>query len=134
MLIQSKVRLPSYTSIDEDLKRQLRFVNEKDFFLEIVKDISHDLDLKSLTSRILVNLSILLEADRSSLFFVEGQRGKKHLVSKVFDAYTGTHCIPASSGGDNIVKIPWGRGILGHVADTGQTVNITNANKVRMEI
>lgn len=83
LLIQSKVRLPRYTSIDEDLKRQLRMCNEKDFFMEIVKDISHDLDLKSLTSKILINISILLNADRCSFFFVEGHKDRKTLVSKV---------------------------------------------------
>ena len=129
MLIQSKVRLPRYTSIDEDLKRQLRMANERDFTLEIVKDISHDLDLKSLTGRILVNICILIDADRGSLFFVEGSKKKRQLVSKVFDAYTGTSCVPTSNG-DNVVKVPWGTGIIGHVAASGDTVNIIDANKV----
>jgi hypothetical protein len=48
MLIQSKVRLPRYPSKDIDLKRELRHQNEREFFLEIVKDISNDLDLRSL--------------------------------------------------------------------------------------
>lgn len=89
MLIQSKVRLPRYESKDEVIKRQLRETSERDFFLEIVKDISHDLDLKSLTSRILVNISILLHAERCSVFFVEGQKGNQMLVSKVFDICSG---------------------------------------------
>ena len=129
MLIQSKVRLPRYASIDEELKRELRLVNERDFILEIVKDISHDLDLKSLTGRILVNICILLEADRSSLFFVEGSKGRQQLVSKVFDVYTGTNTI-LTSNGDNVVRVPWGTGIIGHVAKTGDTVNLTDANQV----
>ena len=129
MLISSKTRLPRYTSIDEELKRQLRMANERDFFLEIVKDISHDLDLKSLTSRILINIGILLDADRGSLFFVEGPKGKQSLVSKVFDVYTGTNCIPTCQG-DNMVRVPWGQGIIGHVAATGEPVNITRASQV----
>ena len=129
MLISSKTRLPRYTSIDEELKRQLRMANERDFFLEIVKDISHDLDLKSLTTSILMNIGILLDADRASLFFVEGTKGKQSLVSKVFDVYTGTNCIPTTQG-DNIVRVPWGQGIIGHVAATGEPVNITRASQV----
>ena len=93
MLIQSKVRLPRYTSIDEELKQQLRKCNERDFFLEIIKDISHDLDLKTLTGRIIVNICILLDADRSSLFFVEGTKGKQLLVSKV-SSNTGNETLP----------------------------------------
>ncbi len=134
MLIQSKVRLPRYTSIDEELKRQLRMCNERDFFLEIIKDISHELDLKSLTGRIIMNICILLNADRSSLFFVEGSKGKTQtLVSKVFDIYTGTNCIPTRKG-DNVVRIPWGQGIIGYVAETGETVNITKASKVSLSL
>ena len=129
MLLMSKVRLPRYASIDVEMKRQMRMCNERDFFLEIVKDISHDLDLRSLTGRILVNICLLLNADRSSLFFVEGSKGHRSLVSKVFDAYTGTECIPTCTG-DNRVRIPWGQGIIGHVAATGDNVNITNASEV----
>ena len=130
VLIQSKVRLPRVASKDDELKRELRHINERDFFLEIVKDISHDLDLRSLTSQIVNNICILLDAQRSSLFFVEGAKGKQTLVSKVFDVCTGTNCIPTSRG-DNIVRIPWGQGIIGFVASTGDTVNITHASQVR---
>ena len=129
MLIQSKVRLPRYTSKDEEHKRELRTDNEKEFFLEIVKDISHELDMKCLTSRILVNICILLNADRGSLFFVEGPKGKQTLVSKVFDMYTGTQCFPTSKG-DNMMRVPWGQGIIGHVAESGVTVNVRNASQV----
>ena len=129
LLIQSRVRLPRYASIDEELKRQLREVNERDFVLEIVKDISHDLDLRSLTGRILVNICILLEADRSSLFFVEGKKGRQQLVSKVFDVYSGSSTV-LTSNGDNVVRVPWGTGIIGHVAETGDTVNLVDANQV----
>ena len=124
-----QVRLPSYMGKNVDLKRELHAINERDFFFEIVKDISHDLDPKSLSNRILVNVCILLDADRSSLFFVEGDKDNRSLVSKVFDIYTGTDCIPTRSG-DNIVRIPWGQGILGHVAESGETVNITEASQV----
>ena len=130
MLIQSKVRLPRYTSKDEQIKRELHSSNDKEFFLEIVKEISNDLDLKALSTKILINIAILVDADRCSLFLVEGSQGKKVLVSKVFDVYSGTNILPTVTGG-NIVKIPWGKGIIGHVAETGCTVNITNASEVR---
>ena len=129
MLIQSKVRLPRYASKDEVMKRELRHIDEREFFLEIVKDISTELDLRSLTGRILLNICILLNADRSSLFLVEGPKGKQTLVSKVFDVYTGTNIKPTSKG-DNIVKVAWGQGIIGYVAETGETVNITKASEV----
>ncbi len=77
------MRLPRYASKDEEHKRALARASDRDFFLEIVRDVSHELDLRTLTGRILQNIAILLQADRSSLFFVEGPKGKQSLVSKV---------------------------------------------------
>ncbi|XP_070174285.1 dual 3',5'-cyclic-AMP and -GMP phosphodiesterase 11A-like [Littorina saxatilis] len=127
LLIQSKVRLPRYPSKDIDHKRELRHSNERDFFLEIVKDISNDLDLKSLSGKMVVNISCLADAERASLFIVEGKNsGKPSLVSKIFDVHAGTHILPSTTGDS---RIPWGQGILGHVAKTGEVVNLKNVHE-----
>lgn len=75
------------------------------------------------------NLAVLLDTDGASLFLVEGPRaGRQTLVSKVFDVHSGasTFLLPGgkSIGSDNEVQVPWGVGVLGHVADTGETVNL----------
>ena len=130
ILIQSKVRLPRYPSKDIDKKRELRHVNEREFFMEIVKDISNDLDLGSLSSKIVSNLSVLTDADKSSIFVVEGKNNNKpSLVSKIFDVHCGTHIFP-SKNADNSIRVPWGKGIIGYVAETGETVNLLDASKV----
>ncbi|CAH1775433.1 unnamed protein product [Owenia fusiformis] len=128
MLISSKIRLPRYASKDEEFKRELRGFNEKEFFLEIVKEISHELDLRNLSGKIVNNIQILLDAQGSSLFLVEKKQGKSELVSKVFDMCAGTSTLP-SNYGDNVVKVPWGQGIIGYVAETGLTVNIDRASQ-----
>jgi dual 3',5'-cyclic-AMP and -GMP phosphodiesterase 11 len=129
ILIQSKVRLPRYPSKDVDHKRDLRHANEREFFLEIVKDISNDLDLKSLTSKMTVNMCCLADCEKASLFLVEGKNsGRPSLVSKVFDPHAGTSILPSTSGD---IRVPWGQGILGHVAQTGQVVNLKDAREVR---
>ena len=128
VLIQSKVRLPRYPSKDIDHKRELRYTNEREFFLEIVKDISNDLDLKSLTEKMVVNMSCLADAERASLFLVEGKHsGRPSLVSKIFDVHAGTNVLPSTSGDS---RIPWGQGILGHVAETGDVVNLRSVKEV----
>ena len=130
ILIQSKVRLPRYPSKDIDKKRELRHHNEREFFMEIVKDISNDLDLGSLSSKIVSNLSVLTDADKSSIFVVEGKNNNKpSLVSKIFDVHCGTHIFP-SKNTDNCIRVPWGKGIIGYVAETGETVNLLNASQV----
>ncbi len=78
-----QVKLPRYASKNSDIKRELRKLDERAFFLDVVKDIANDLDLKSLTSKITENLAVLLDAEAASLFIVEGPKGKQTLVSKV---------------------------------------------------
>ncbi|XP_059173104.1 dual 3',5'-cyclic-AMP and -GMP phosphodiesterase 11A-like [Physella acuta] len=125
MLIQSKVRLPRYPSKDIDHKKELRDTNERDFFLEIVKDISNELDLKSLSAKIVANVSCMLDADKVSLYLIEGKAaGKPVLVSKIFDLHAGTSIFPSCTGD---IRVPWGQGVIGYVAETGDTVNLKNA-------
>ncbi|XP_035827579.1 dual 3',5'-cyclic-AMP and -GMP phosphodiesterase 11A-like, partial [Aplysia californica] len=122
-----QVRLPRYPSKDIDHKRELKETNERDFFLEIVKDISNELDLKNLSSKMAANVGCMLDADKVSLFLIEGKTtGKPMLVSKIFDLHAGTSIYPSCTGD---IRVPWGQGIIGHVAETGETVNRKNAMK-----
>ncbi|KAL3837315.1 hypothetical protein ACJMK2_022681, partial [Sinanodonta woodiana] len=128
LLIQSKVRLPRYPSKDIDLKREMRHRNEREFFMEIVKEIANDLDLLSLSEKMMVNVSILIDGDRSSVFVIEGKNTPKpSLISKIFDVHAGTHVLPSTSA-NSCVRVPWGKGIIGHVAETGEVVNLKEAS------
>ncbi|XP_034030885.1 dual 3',5'-cyclic-AMP and -GMP phosphodiesterase 11A [Thalassophryne amazonica] len=127
-LLESRVNVPQYASSAIDYKYRLKETNEREFFLELVKDISNDLDLTNLSYKILINVCILVDADRCSLFLVEGPAHKKTLVSKFFDVHSGTTVRPSSSTLDSSeVQVPWGKGIIGYVAEHGETVNIQNA-------
>uniref|UniRef100_H3A1Y1 Phosphodiesterase n=1 Tax=Latimeria chalumnae TaxID=7897 RepID=H3A1Y1_LATCH len=127
-LLESRVNVPQYASAAIDYKCRLKESNEREFFLEMVKDISNDLDMTSLSYKILINVCIMVNADRCSLFTVEGPPHKKTLVSKFFDVHSGTAVLPSSSTEDsNEVQVLWGKGIIGYVAEHGETVNIPNA-------
>lgn len=56
-------------------RHELRQLDEKELIFELVKDICNELDVRSLCHKILQNVSILLNADRGSLFLVQGDRG-----------------------------------------------------------
>lgn len=131
-LLESRVSLPQYPPTALDYKRYLKEHNERQFFLELVKDISNDLDLTSLSYKILIFVCLMVDADRGSLFLVEGtSAGKKTLVSKFFDVHAGTPLLPCGSSEDsNEVQVPWGKGIIGYVAEHGETVNIPDAYQV----
>lgn len=131
-LLESRVNLPQYPPTAMDYKCHLKKHNERQFFLELVKDISNDLDLTSLSCKILIFVCLMVDADRCSLFLVEGAAaGKKSLVSKFFDVHAGTPLLPCSSTeNSNEVQVPWGKGIIGYVGEHGETVNIPDAYQV----
>ncbi|GCC25160.1 hypothetical protein chiPu_0003565 [Chiloscyllium punctatum] len=127
-LLESRVNVPQYASAATDYKCKLKDSSEREFFLELVKDISNDLDLTSLSYKILINVCIMVGADRCSLFLVEGPPHKKKLVSKFFDVHSGTTVVPSCSmENSNEVQVPWGKGIIGYVAEHGETVNMPDA-------
>ncbi|XP_044525016.1 dual 3',5'-cyclic-AMP and -GMP phosphodiesterase 11A [Gracilinanus agilis] len=132
-LLESRVNLPQYPPTAIDFKCHLKQHNERQFFLELVKEISNDLDLTSLSYKILIFVCLMVDADRCSLFLVEGTAsGKKSLVSKFFDVHAGTPFLPCSSTeNSNEVQVPWGKGIIGYVGEHGETVNIPDAYKDR---
>ncbi|XP_031748768.1 dual 3',5'-cyclic-AMP and -GMP phosphodiesterase 11A isoform X2 [Xenopus tropicalis] len=131
-LLESRVNIPQYPSTAIDYIYYLKEHNERAFFLELVKDISNELNLTSLCYKILIFVCIMVDADRCSLFLVEGTANKKSLVSKFFDVHAGTTLLPScSTENSNEVQVPWGKGIIGYVAEHGETVNIPDAYQDR---
>ncbi|XP_053317405.1 cGMP-specific 3',5'-cyclic phosphodiesterase isoform X2 [Spea bombifrons] len=95
--------------------------------LELVKDISSHLDVTALCHKIFLHIHELIEADRYSLFLVcEDSSNEKFLVSRLFDVAEGTTLEEASN---NCIRLEWSKGIVGHVAETGQPLNIKDAYK-----
>lgn len=134
-LLESRVNLPQYPPTALDYKRYLKQHNERQFFLELVKDISNDLDLSALSYKILIFVCLMVDAERGSLFLVEGGGGggKKSLVSKVFDVHGGAPVLPCySTENSNEMQLLWGKGTVGYVAEHGETVNMPDVYQVRL--
>ena len=130
ILIESKVKLPQFSStLDAVRMRNLRNQDENAFFLSLIQNISHEPNMKSLTKKIVNNLTILMDCACASLFLVEGPPDKKLLVSKQFDVFCGVNVLPSFD--ENEMQAVWGTGIIGHVAKTGETVCVDDASKVR---
>ncbi|XP_055601122.1 dual 3',5'-cyclic-AMP and -GMP phosphodiesterase 11 isoform X2 [Uranotaenia lowii] len=112
-------------------RNELKQLDERELIFELVKDICNDLDVRSLCHKILQNVSILLNADRGSLFLVQGKstcgndNTKKCLVSKLFDVCSSSTLEEMEQQEE--VKVAWGTGIAGHVAESGEPVNIPDA-------
>ena len=109
---------------------ELSVLNEKDLFMELIRDIAHELDVDELSHKILVNVSILTRCDRSSLFLCKGHKYRKYLISRLFDVTTESTVEEAVKPIDDAIIIPFGVGIAGNVASSGKMINIEDAYKV----
>ncbi|KAM6959988.1 cGMP-specific 3',5'-cyclic phosphodiesterase isoform 2-T2 [Tautogolabrus adspersus] len=93
--------------------------------LELVKDVSSHLDVTALCHKIFLHINELIAADRYSLFLVgEDSSNRKFLVSRLFDVAEGSTLEESCS---NCIRLEWNKGVVGHVASTGQPLNIKNA-------
>ena len=142
ILIESKIKFPTHansvTSLTDKLRMKREKKNESEFLLELVKDISNELNLKSLSSKIINNLKVLVNAEKASLFFVCHSR--KCLASFKFDPHAGvwdptkftssTALSYDTLSNDFDMEIPFGNTLLGIVAESGNIINIPNASKV----
>jgi len=106
---------------------ELSSLNEKDLLMELIRDIAYELDVDSLSHKILVNVSILTKGDRCSLFLVQGHKDRKYLVSRLFDVTTESTVEEAVKPASEAIIIPVGVGIAGHAAATGENINIKDA-------
>jgi len=80
--------------------------------LEVGRRLASNMDLDSLLDLIIKYATEVMKADRSSLFLVDKKTGE--LWSKI------------AQGADEI-RFPIGKGIAGHVAETGEIINIPDA-------
>ncbi|XP_053211051.1 cGMP-specific 3',5'-cyclic phosphodiesterase-like isoform X2 [Panonychus citri] len=113
-----------------ELREQLRNLSEEDLLMELIRDISNELDINTLCHKILVNVCILINSDRGSLFLARGGREKRFLVPKLFDVTPNSIMEDALSAAEHYSKIspiPFGLGIAGHVAQHKDVVNLRNA-------
>lgn len=111
-------------------KSKLVELDEKELFMELIRDIANELDINMLSHKILVNVSILTNADRCSLFLVRGSRDNKVLVSKLFDVTSESTVDQAIRSEEDEICVPLGVGIAGHAAATGESINIKDAYSV----
>ncbi|XP_056638764.1 cGMP-specific 3',5'-cyclic phosphodiesterase [Diorhabda sublineata] len=105
-------------------------LEESELFMELIRDVANELDIDVLCYKILKNVSMLTYADRGSLFLARSSGEEKYLVAKLFD-------VRHDSSFDEAIrlsryeelKIPFGVGIAGTVAQTKTLINIRDAYK-----
>ena len=107
-------------------------LNEHELFFELIRDIANELNVDVLCHKILINVSILTNSDRGSLFLARGPKDSRYLVSKLFDVTAGSTLEQSLHKEEQQIIIPFGKGIAGHVASTREYINIPDAYEVRL--
>ena len=103
----------------ENLQLYKRFVDEHEkmaLLFDVSTSVARSLDLDTLFIDIVAKISELLNAERSSLFLID--EDTQELWSKVAEKSEITE-----------IRIPKSQGLAGHVAMTGQVLNIKDAYK-----
>ena len=65
--------------------KDLELLEQNDRLMDLILDISNELDINALCHKILLNVGHLTKADRCSLFLSRGPREKRYLEAKLFD-------------------------------------------------
>ena len=110
--------------------QELKKLSRHELIMELVRDIANDLDVNSLSHKILVNVNVLLNADRSSLFLREGEGDNYNLVSRLFDVRESSTVAESIHAESEAIRIRCGVGIVGYVAQTKEMLNIADAYQV----
>ncbi|KAH0555369.1 cGMP-specific 3',5'-cyclic phosphodiesterase-like [Cotesia glomerata] len=122
---KSPNRLPMSMSGRRDELTQL---DEGELFMELIRDVANELDINVLCHKILVNVGLLTHADRGSLFLAKGPQDERYLVAKLFDVTQDTELENAiQKANSEEIRIPFGVGIAGYVAQTKEIINIKDA-------
>ncbi|KAL3269911.1 hypothetical protein HHI36_008968 [Cryptolaemus montrouzieri] len=103
-------------------------MEESELFMELIRDVANELDIDVLCHKILKNVSILTHADRGSLFLTRGVGSDKYLIAKLFDVRHDTTLEEAiKMARAEEIRIPFGVGIAGSVAQSKTLINIKDA-------
>ncbi len=109
MTAQAAIAIQSHVALE-----QMEQARKKELeFMDLVSEISSELELTSLLSKIIATITTMLDAERSSLFIND---------EKTNELYT-----MVGEGLSQEIRMPNHMGIAGHVFTSGETVNIPHA-------
>jgi len=95
-----------------DVKGLVHRLNKLTLIMQVSRSLMGAFDLKKLLGEILSKARIVMSADKASIFMIDEARNEIY-ASVTLDG--------------NEIRLPRGAGIIGFVADSGETVNIPDA-------
>ena len=106
-------------------QKDLGKLSESDLMRELIRDITQELDMDIVCFKILFNINLLTQSDRSSLFLARGSKESRYLVSKFFDVTVNSSMSECLHTEEQLITVPFGQGIAGIVAQTKEAINIS---------
>ncbi|EGT38371.1 hypothetical protein CAEBREN_30102 [Caenorhabditis brenneri] len=108
----------------QNIARQRKLSN---FLLDVARSIFHDIvSMDAVIIKVMNFAQKLVDADRASLFLVDAKN--KQIYARIFDVGTGDEeHVRMNNDGQKEIRFDMSKGIAGHVASTGDGLNIENA-------
>lgn len=107
-------------------------LDERELFMELIRDIVNELDINMLSYKIFVNVSILINVDCCLFFFVWGLCGNKVLVFKFFDVIFEFMVDELLWLEKDEICVFLGVGIVGYMVVMGEIININDVYLVSL--
>nr|DBA28713.1 TPA: hypothetical protein GDO54_009020 [Pyxicephalus adspersus] len=111
-------------AVDFATFRELVQVEESEIFFELIKDMQESINMEKVVFKTLKRISILIHADRCSLFMYRQRNGTPELATRLFNVNDKSKLEDCLVPPDSEIVFPLDFGVVGHVAHTKKTINI----------
>lgn len=97
---------------------------------ELIKDMQENINMEKVVFKILRRISVLIHADRCSLFMYRQRNGIGELATRLFNVNAEAELDDCVVPPDSEIVYPLDLGIVGHVALTKKLVNVQDVTQV----
>lgn len=108
-------------------------LEESKIMYELIKDMQENINMEKVVFKILKRISVLIQADRCSLFMYRQRNGTGELATRLFNVNKEAQLEDCVVPPDSEIVYPLDMGIVGHVALTKKTVNVKDVTEVSPE-
>ncbi|CAB1452984.1 unnamed protein product [Pleuronectes platessa] len=115
--------------IDFGQLQELSQVEESQIMYELIKDMQENINVEKVVFKILKRISMLIHADRCSLFMYRQRNGIGELATRLFNVHATAELEDCVVPPDSEIVYPLDMGVVGHVAQTKKNVNVKNVKE-----
>lgn len=119
------------TKISNVICHLLFQVEESQIMYDLIKDMQESINVEKVVFKILKRISMLIHADRCSLFMYRQRNGIGELATRLFNVSATAELDDCVVPPDSEIVYPLDMGIVGHVAQTKKTVNVKDVREVK---